>query len=387
MTIQTLNYANGLIHFNLAFKSGKSLARSLGSINLSDPSFASNIQIQGDHLLLVNLHEYKITASPQIKIDYNTDHTNVTGKLVLNSARITPDDFSMLTTLPNEVIIKGETKKMTNPMPELSAQIELVLDRDIYISYHNLTTFLKGRLWISKEANQFAYAAGELSTRKGFYQAYGQSLKIRRGRLIYAHNVLTTPGIDIKTIKRVNTASFAEDRSGEHHSQAIYQGLRKLSVGVWIKGTFEDPLVSLFSLPSGLPQNDILSYLLFGYPQSQIKNLSSLSLLTSLSSNLTSPSTQVTQITNKIKNTLGIKTIGLSDIQTFNSESNRLQTNTALNIEKKLGRKILIQYRVGVFRPLSVLNIKYRINKLLSIQSETSSFDHGADLLFEYEHD
>jgi autotransporter translocation and assembly factor TamB len=56
-------------------------------------------------------------------------------------------------------------------------------------------------------------------------------------------------------------------------------------------------------------------------------------------------------------------------------------------MEKKLGKNLSIQYRTGIFNSLYIFNLKYKINKLFSIQSETSNQDNGADLLFEYEHD
>src|SRR5690606_27525042 len=86
--------------------------------------------------------------------------------------------------------------------------------------------------------------SGELRVEEGTYEAYGQELEIRTGRLLFAGGAIARPGIDIEAVRRP-----AED----------------ILVGARVRGTLSQPELSVFSEPP-MPEQEQLSYLVLGRP-------------------------------------------------------------------------------------------------------------------------
>ncbi len=378
------------IIFQATFNAGEGKGSLNGKFDPAMKELPLAIHLTGSDLQILNLPEYKIEASPDLFILVDRQNTFIKGDLTNVSSQIKPKDFSSVTTLPKETTIVGETPPENNPFNELSLQINIVLGDNNFISYENLQAKLTGKLSIAQKKGQMATANGELYTIQGNYRAYGNSLKITKGKLIYAGNLLADPGLNIKASKNIESSAFAQDQSqfaADHKIDSIYQGVKRFTVGVEVLGTLNKPQVSFYSDIPGMSQNDILSYLLFGYPQSGIKNLKGVELLNKVAAGVNNGSNKVDQLTNKIQSTLGLDNLSLGSIQSYDLNTNTTQSVSAVNIEKKLSKKLSIKYRVGIFNALSVLNIKYKINKLFAVQSESSTQDNGVDLLFEYEHD
>lgn len=378
------------IQFTSTFKSGEGSGNIVGTFQPEKEGLPVDLKIEGKNLLVANLPEYKIHVSPQLQLKYQSHETHIKGSLLDTSAIIAPTDFSNMTTLPDEAVIIDKDKTVNTIPHNLSLDIHLSLNKNTFVAYENLKTKLNGNLFITKKIGGLTMASGELNSVKGEYRAYGRLLKINQGRLIYTGSLLTNPGLDIQASKEVEIPDFDEDQSQfakDRKTEAIYKGSKKINVGILVKGTLKKPLVSFFSNPSGIEQNDILSYLIFGYPRSKIKDMNNLSLLSNIVSGLNPGTSRVEKITGKFKNVLGLRRINMTSVETVDRKTNKSEMNTVVNIEKKLGKKFSIQYRRGLFHALNVLNLKYKINKLFSIQSETSNTDKGADFLFEYEHD
>lgn len=376
--------------FSGTFNTGEGKGKLQGKFNPEVKEKPLELNLSGKHLQILNLSEYKIKASPELFIFINTHDTRIKGSLFDVSAQINPKDFSSVTTLPKETIILNKTSSENNLPQNLSLQVQIILGDNNVIAYENLQTELKGKLSILQKSGQMPTANGELYTVKGNYRAYGNLLKITQGKLIYTGNVLNNPGLSIKAIKKLETSSFAQDQSqfaSEHQTNSLYQGVKHIKVGIDVIGTLKKPQISFHSDPAGMSQNDILSYLLFGYPQSEIKNINGFEILNKVIASLNNGASTTDKLTKKIQNTFGLNNLGISSIETYDADKNKSQSNSALNIEKKLNKNFSIQYRVGIFNAASVLNIKYKINKIFALQSESSTQSNGVDLLFEYEYD
>lgn len=181
-------------------------------------------------------------------------------------------------------------------------------------------------------------------------------------------------------------ASNPNDFSRNTPAQSIYAGTETLKVGVQITGTVDRPHISLFSVPADLTQGDILSYLLLGYPQADASGSQSTALLGVISSLYPGAGT-ITNLKEKLEHTLGLTEINVGSIQSFNPISKKIESNTAFVVGKKITDKLSIHYSIGLFDPVSVLNMRYQINNHWALQSETSSIDNGADLVYVFERD
>jgi len=194
------------------------------------------------------------------------------------------------------------------------------------------------------------------------------------------------PGLDIRATKVVDTSEFTGKSQFDNNEtvKAVYMGSKTITVGIWVKGTLAKPQLVFYSQPGGLAQNDILSYIIFGYPQSKITQASSLALLNSIASESMGGATASTD---KIKKTLGLSELGLGSADVYDPDKQTTTQTTTVTMGKKIGRKLYVRYRVGVFNSVQILNLKYQLTKRFAIQSETSGSDNGADILFEVEKD
>jgi translocation and assembly module TamB len=278
------------------------------------------------------------------------------------------------------VVFVGSKKAADLPFTT-RLQLILQLGNNIHLAYHDLEANLAGNVHINQLPGTLVNAIGELYTKNGTYTAYGQTLAIQTGRLIYTGGSLMNPGLTISG----NVSNF----TGQTSLQAVYAGTQEMTVGVDVSGTLENPSFRLFSTPS-MTQGDMLSYLVFGFPQSQANGNQYAAILSALSS-LNPRTSSMGNLTKGIEQKLGLTQLSVESVQVFNpnatSSSQSIVSTTSFVVGKNLSDDLSIHYSVGLFYPISILNLRYQLTKNWAIQSETSTLDNGADVLYSIERD
>ncbi len=366
-------------------QSGTGKARFDGNIKLDQDNYPITISLQGNRLSAVHLPEYKILISPDIKIKLTYPVLQLQGKILVPYAEIKPKNFSGTTTLPEEVVFVQQRKVAnTSPLSTVLA-IDLNLGDKINVYYNSLQASLGGNIHITKDVDSLAIARGEFYALQGRYVAYGQKLGIESGRLIYAGNTLTNPGLDIEAVKKIRRV--ITNNSDEFSTRIpLYAGIEDVKVGIRVHGTADKPLISLFSVPSGLSQADILSYILLGQPQSKASSSQGVAIFSVLST-LNPNGAKINHFTEKLQETLGLSELNIESVQSFNPTSKSVESTTSFVIGKQITKKLSLHYSIGLFDPVSVLNLRYQIDNHWALQSETSTVDNGADLLYVFERD
>jgi translocation and assembly module TamB len=384
-----------LLTYKGFFESNSGSVELQGTTNLAENDFPTDLTLRGNNLQIANLPEYKIFVSPDLKIHLTDQTINITGNITIPTATISPKDFRTTVTLPSDVVFVDQKK--TNPSAILALaptmQINVGLGDNVLIHYQDLNTILRGNLTIIKHPNSLVTASGSLYTLNGTYQSYGQTLKIQEGRLIYTGGMITNPGLNIKAIRQIKTVVTDNMNAFGQSSQNFYNGSQLLTVGVQILGTFDTPAISLFSDPSDLSQSNILSYLVLGTAEPSSKNqtdalVSAASAFNLASSNGASP---LSNITKQLQDGLGLSELNIESVQSFNPTANQNNGatvgNTSLVLGKKIAHNLYIHSSVSLFAspPVYIFNVQYKLSKHWSIQSETSTIDTGADLLYSIE--
>jgi len=389
--LQGTTNVNKQLNFSGHFRSGKGHATLQGSVDFNNPDYPLALEINGTELQAVKLPEYSIIISPTIHLTFVKQNLKLQGTILIPEAQITPASFDQSITLSNDVVFVGA--KDANNLPfTTNLQLTLKLGEDIHLASHNLSATLAGNVQLNQLPGAVINAVGELYTKQGVYTAYGKTLKIQTGRLIYTGGSLMNPGLNIsatKKLKTINTGGNMSSFTGQTSLRPIYTGTEKLIVGVEVTGTLDNPVFSLISTPS-LPQGDILSYLVFGYPASQANGNEYGALLSALSSmNPNTPS--MGNFTKNLEQKLGLSEMTVQSVQVFNpnatSTSHSVVSTTSFVVGKKLSDDISIHYSIGLFNPVSILNLRYQLSKNWAVQSETSTFDNGADILYSIERD
>jgi autotransporter translocation and assembly factor TamB len=383
------------MNYTGSFQSGTGHADLQGTTDLSRADFATEIALRGTNLEVISLPEYKIQVSPDLKLHVTKADLHIDGKLSIPKADLTPKDFRQTITLPDDVVFVGAktttAASLLDSMPTM--QLTVKIDNHAFIHYQDLTTTLGGSLVLNTSPNNPATASGELYTMGGTYHSYGQDLKISEGRLIYTGGPINNPGLNIKAVRELNTVITGN--TGSFTSIQTYGGTQVLTVGVQILGTIATPAVTLFSQPAGLGQDDILSYLLLGIPRSQASIKDSLAILNATSAlNIAgSAPSKFSAITKKLQTGLGLTELNVASVQTFDPTANQnmggVVGTTSLVLGKKIANNLYLHYSVSLFSatPVNILNLRYQFSKHWSVQSETSTIDNGADLLYSLESD
>lgn len=380
---------NKILHLSGILQAGDGKANIQGLVDFSSTDFASELSIQGNDLTVSQLEHYKIIASPNLKIHFKKPQLNIDGIVHIPQAEIIPTDFGATITMPDDVVFVGQPQpEMPRLYPNLKLQITLVLGEKIKLQYKDLQASLGGKLDITKMPGNPPTAIGELYATSGTYRAYGQLLTIQHGRLIYTGNTLMNPGLNIRAAREIQTVAMNSNTnfSNTPSFQPIYIGRETITAGVDIEGTIQHPLITLFSNPS-MSQNDVLSYLLLGRPQGTGNQLGLLLSATSAMNLNKGPAANVGNLTEKIQSKLGLNELSVGSTEVFDPNKGTAVSTTSFIVGKQLAKNLYLHYSVGLFNPVSILNLRYQLTKNWAIQSETSSIDNGADLVYGFERD
>jgi translocation and assembly module TamB len=196
-------------------------------------------------------------------------------------------------------------------------------------------------------------ARGEVRLTEGFYSGFGLSLRIERGRFIYAGGTMDNPDLDILALRR------SED----------LEKMYNIKVGVAIFGSLKNPKVKLYSQPV-MKDEEILSYLVLGRPYDPKEGNLSL-LLMGAGGLLTGDSLSALD---RIKSRVGIDTV---DIQAGSGEVSR----SMVTVGKYLTPQLYVSYGYGVFSEETMLKIRYRISKNWEVETFRGSA-MGIDLYY-----
>ncbi|TXI44114.1 translocation/assembly module TamB domain-containing protein [Methylophilus sp.] len=193
-------------------------------------------------------------------------------------------------------------------------------------------------------------AAGTLEI-TGTYIAYGQSLNIETGRLIFSGK-LPNIGLDVLATRQVESTK----------------------VGIQINGSLQTPQLKLVATPDTSNENKV-SLLVLGQPMSQVGS-SDMALLSVAAGALLSQGDSVSLQT-KIA-----QAVGLDSIDVRGSGP----TNYAVSVGKRINRNLVVGYEKSIVGLLNVGKLTYQLTKRISIETRTGS-DNALDVFYGFSFD
>lgn len=298
----------------------------------------TEIRVEGDDFALLRLPDWQLTASPSVTVLLDERATRVSGELAIPKASISVHTVPETTEQPSSdvVVYRGEQKKATTRR-QLHVDVNTILGEEVFFSGFGLTTGLEGAVRIAG-GNESPYkSSGRVVLRDGRYKAYGQSLDIESGELIF-NGPLTSPSLNVRATRTASDNTVA---------------------GIHLTGTPEALSSRVYSEPA-LADAEALSYLLTGRPlasanaaEGDMLNQAAFSLGLSSAGNVVS----------RIRNELGLDTLGVQGDA----------DNRQLFAGKRLGDRLFIEYAYGVVDSLGTLLLRYQLNRRLAIESRSGS--------------
>jgi len=193
--------------------------------------------------------------------------------------------------------------------------------------------------------------SGRLDIKDGTYRIYGQDLKVETGSLIFGGGPLTNPAV------RARASRTAADG---------------VVAGFIVNGTVMKPEVEVFSEPP-MGQSQALSYVMFGKPI-ESANLSEGQVASTLATTMGVPGTNF--LAQGVASELGIE-------QARIDVGSSLE-NTSVSLGTHLSPKLFVSAGVDVFQQNSSLQVRYILNRLFTLEAETSRRNR-VDLLYTIE--
>lgn len=314
-----------------------------------------NLTLKGQRLELRQQPELLAEVDPDLALQVVPGRVDLTGMVRVPMARLNVKSLgSGAVPLSQDVVIVDNegallaqtTRQVANWL--INADVSVRLGDDVFFHGYGVNGRLMGALRLRQQGRRGLEASGEVELDKDArYDAYGQRLLIRRGRLIFAGN-LTQPGLDVEAVREVD-------------SQVV--GLR-------VAGRVSTPEVSFFSDDGGLSQEEILSYLVLGRPLDQQggeNNLSAAAAAIKLGA------TGGAGLTTRIGETFGITDLAV--------DAEGSGDDTQVTVSGYLSPKLYLRYGVGIFTPVNTATMRYKINAKVYLEA-VSSLESAIDLFY-----
>jgi translocation and assembly module TamB len=250
-------------------------------------------------------------------------------------------------TLSDDVVIKDAIVQERRES-SLETTVQINFGERINIQGQGLTGQLSGKLDVYTSNRGELLGKGEVAIIDGKFSAYGQSLVIEEGKLLFQGNRLNNPELRITAVRRIDET---------------------ITVGLRITGYATNPLLTLFSTPA-LGDDEILAYIVFGRPIASLTSGEGTDLIGAAT-------TMGLQNSGFLTRSLS-STFGLDSLQ-FTSDASG--EHASVVIGKYLTPKLYLSYMMGVFERIATARIRYDLNKNWSVEVKSST-DVGVDLYY-----
>ncbi len=334
---------------------GKGILNISGNLDAKDiTKWKATVKITGQNILFMNTNEIKARMTPDITIGVTPKVVSFKGKILIPEATIKLKKIPETSIDENsDAYVIGERK----PGEQVSAvriqpNVLVELGDKVRFDAFGLDAKLSGSIKVTHNRRDIL-VNGSLRVSDGKYEAYGQDLAIDHGRLIFNGSPKQI-GMDVRATRKIDDTV----------------------VGIHLGGTLLSPKSTIYSDPT-LPESEALSFLLTGH---------SLSTSSGTESALLMSAVRGLGITgnNSLIHNIG-SSLGLDDV---NIVSGQDLNQSKLQLGKQLGSRLYVNYLIGLFDQTQKVSIKYKINKVLSLEAQTSSDNnHGLDFIYEIERD
>ncbi|MEQ1580193.1 MAG: translocation/assembly module TamB domain-containing protein, partial [Steroidobacteraceae bacterium] len=305
-----------------------------------------SLQLKGDHLLVADLPEYRVVASPDLTFKIDPRSIRAEGEVFIPSARIQPRDLSGAVQISEDSRLLQEEPTARSGRYEVSSGIRVRLGDDVQLDTFGLQGRLGGSVNTLTRTGLIAIGRGELTVANGKYEAYGQKLDITRGRLLFDGTPLDDPGLDIQAERRIETTK----------------------VGLNVRGTLREPRFGFYSEPS-MSQTQILSYMLVGKPLDDLQSRDTAAVGSARDS-------LALQGGGILAAQLG-RRLGLEEVGVQTQGANQ----TALVLGKFLSPRLFVSYGISLTESINTLKLRYTITDRWVLKTEAGEHQ-SADVEF-----
>jgi translocation and assembly module TamB len=320
---------------------------------LTPDAWFSQLEVKGDKLQL-QLMDADLTVSPQLKMTASPHSGQITGVIDVPAGSIRfnslPEDAVRVS--DDEIILSKTSSTSAKSTWALSSDIRLKIGEQVRLSAFGLKTRLQGDLRV-RQQGLVPTLHGQVQLKDGSFRAYGQDLKLRKGRLTF-NGPATQPLLAIEAI-----------RNPEKTEDNVIAGLR-------VNGLADSPLIEVFSEPSK-PQANALAYLLMG------RDIGSSAGDGAVTTGLIGIG-----IANsgQLVGAIG-EAFGISDLSLDTAGSG---DKSKVTVSGYLSPRLQVKYGVGIFSQFGEFTLRYRLMQQVYLEA-VQGIATSVDLLYKMEFD
>jgi translocation and assembly module TamB len=344
--------SNGL-DFRGTGRAGEGEMQADGRFTWNESKLRGDLHLRGSNLLVADLPEYRVIASPDLRFSIDDNKVNVEGDVVIPSARVQPNQISGAVRASDDARYVHETESERAGRTIVHSEVKVTIGDDVRVDAFGLQGRLTGGVGTTVRTGEIPIGRGELSVIDGLYKAYGQKLEISKGELLFEASPLDDPGLDIEARRKIET----------------------VTVGLNVRGTLQAPRLSFFSDPT-MPQTQIVTYLLTGKAPDSVSGTDT-ATMTSARDTLTVQGGGL--LASQIGRRLGLEEVGVES--SLGSDGN---ANTALVLGKFLSPRLFISYGISLTESINTLKLRYTISDKWIFKTEAGE-NQSADLEYTIE--
>ena len=347
----TMKLHETALELNAAATAGAGSLDIDGRLGWRDRRLTGELALKGERLLLADVPEARVYASPDLRFVLAGRRIDITGSVAIPEAQIEPAETAgAVLTSADERIIGPKTGPDDGDSFDVVSDVRLLLGEQVEIDAYGLRGRVTGSVRTRSAPREAAVATGELQVQDGEYRAYTRELDVERGRLLFTGGPVTDPGVDLRASRK----------------------LPGYTVGVIARGRLRQPQLTLFSEPS-LPQAQIASLLIVGRSLDSLQSEDRASLESESASLATQGGAL---LAGQFGRYVGLDEIGLSQDQ---------DQGTALVLGKFLSPRLYVSYGISLVDQINTLKLRYTIGDRWVIAAE-SGVEAAADIEYRIEH-
>lgn len=338
--------ADGSARLIGSVRSGEGRLRVDGSLDwIGGAEAPLRLRVQGENVLISDTRELRASIDPDLEVRYAPNEPlSVVGSVGIRSAQMNLEDLSTGVSASPDVVVVDPANPERGADTPLSLDLRLRMGEDVRLRGFGLDGSLGGEVRMRARPGREAVADGRLDV-AGTYSAYGQKLRITRGRLIWSNRAFADPVLDIRAEREVGA----------------------VTAGIDVTGRASAPEAEVWSDPAS-SQSEALSYLALGRPLSAIsadetRDLSAASAALSAGGNL---------LGGQLAARIGLDDVGVSE--------SRALGDTVVGFGKYLSPRLYVGYGVSLLGTGQVVTLRYLLRKGFDIEIESSTVENRASL-------
>ena len=346
------DFADGILEFEATGNSGEGTVTSDGRFSFTRGMVEGSASLRGENVLIVALPEARVTASPNVLMNFSGQALVIEGEVRIPFARIGSARGPMAVRTSRDEVILGALARDERAGFAVSSRVRVTVGPDVQIQAAGLRGGIEGSILTAIQPDAPPWGRGELRIKNGTFGAFGQQLDIESGRLIYTGGPLDNPGLEIRSVRRAGS----------------------VTAGAQVRGTLQEPVISIFSDPP-MARAEALAYLTFGRGLGELQATERGTIQGAASSLALSAS-------GLIATDIG-RRLGFDNVQV---EADDQTGDPSLTLGRYLGGGIYVGYGLGLFDAVNTLRLRFQINSRLSLEA-TSGEAVSADLFHTIERD